>query len=615
MRKKYTIGWTIFCLALGLSHVSAQNRSAVDSLFFRGVRYFQESEFSEALNTFRFMDRVYPNNHRTTASLLLQGKALSNMKKYYEALEVLETLQAEHPGSEYIDDSIYEIGEIYYYLGMYKDCVREWLRLITVSRDPELLNKSARLSSRVMDYRMPDYELRELLKEVQDERGQAAVILRLAQRDIDNQRFQSARRIVQDFLNTYPESAYVMQMQQLLDQANALGRGFVKVGVILPLSGPDEQPAQQVLDGIEYALQNEGGTGQTKIELLVRDSRSSVLQAILAAQDLCQNEGVTVIIGDLGSEATAGVAAVAQACQVVLLSPVAMENGLTQIGDYIFQENGNIQTRAETLAEYAVEGLGLKTFGILYPADSYGQTMRDGFVNMVRNLGGEILEEKFYFEGATDVGPQFQAIRQAGLRRMLRDSLIIRVSEEDLELYKNRKDTLYTCQHFQDLVDSTDFQVRSIDGLFLPVYTADLQMILAKISEMNLRTRIFGGIPWHNQEMLEKATERVVLEGEIFFLTDFYVDLTDYGYYQFRDDFRQSMKKTPGKFAVFGYDMMRWLIRVVDEGAVDADSIRKRFAMGESFEGIRGKISFNRDRVNPFIRLMEFKNGRIMPIR
>ena len=313
---------------------------------------------------------------------------------------------------------------------------------------------------------------------------------------------------------------------------------------------------------------------------------------------------------------TAAIGAVTQERGVVLLAPTATENDLTSIGSMIFQLNSSLRVRAEMFAEYAVSGLGAKRFAVLAPADEYGRSMKDSFVQAVGRFGGELLAEKWYFEETRDLGPQFKGIREAGIQRMIQDSLLVIVPEEEFDdLYAEQPkqgDVLYVKQTIPELVDSTDLAVTCFDGLFLPVYGEDLPYVIPQLAFYNLQARVFGGGYWNDAEILED--HRQYIDGVVF-LSDFYVDPSDFAYYRFRDEYRKATGKTPGKMDVFGYDAAKLLLSIVGAKSLPRQEVRDRLARVQNFEGIRGKVSFNEERVNPFIRLLQYRGGRILPIR
>jgi ABC-type branched-subunit amino acid transport system substrate-binding protein len=310
---------------------------------------------------------------------------------------------------------------------------------------------------------------------------------------------------------------------------------------------------------------------------------------------------------------TTAVAGVLQERGMPLLAPTATEDGLTDIGSCIFQLNGNQRMRGERMARYAVEELGLKSFAILAPADDYGKSMRDSFVETIQKLGGSLLIEKWYFEGATDLGPQFKSIRETGLRKMVEDSVLFFVPKGSFEIQDPVRGTVYHVdQKMSKLADSTDFAVTTINGIFIPCYGEELIYVAPQAAFYNLGARLLGGIHWNDLEVLGK--NKAYLEGAVF-IGDFYSDPSDYKHFQFRDAFRKVFGQTPGKMEIYGCDAIRLLLSA--RGAVSStrSEIRDRVARVRDFEGLRGRYEFDADRINPLMFILQYRNGLIVRIR
>lgn len=604
---------------LMMSSVHAQESQAIDSLFYRGVAAYQQEDFQEALQTMEFLDRVYPGHHRITGSLLMQAKALYRMGEFQRAIESYQELKKDFPKSQYTDDAQFGLAESYYQLRDYLRSTRQLMAVLEESDDERLQRKAAKLASGVMDHRLRIDELRTLLTDISGEKSKAAVTIRLAQKEIDRQQYQAAHDVLQSFINQYPKSAYLFQIEDLMNRVEQLGKGMVKLGVILPLSGPMSQAGNAVLAGIEYAVRQHNAENSTQVELVIRDSRGNVLNAIRATQDVCENN-VIALIGEMGSDISAAVAAVAEAESIPLIMPVASESGLTDIGANVFQLNADMDIRASVLADYALQGLGLRKFAVFGALDDFGQgygkVMRDAFAKRILPEDGQLLIEQWYFANAVDFGAQFKAIRQFGVEQMIKDSLIVIIPEdledEELEAMDKKPMVLYTDQTVGELIDSTDLAITPFEGFFMPVYNEALQYIIPQLAFYNIQTQVLGGVPWHDDDLLE--TESRYIDGAVF-LSDFYVDPSDFRFIRFRDAYRKAMGRNPEKLDVFGYDAVHLLLSFVSHGIYRPEGVRESLASTKNFQGIRGPISFNEKRINPFISLLQFKGGVISKIR
>ncbi len=614
----------IFFIVFNSSILLAQDAQPVDSLFFRSITLYEQENYTEALQVLELLNDIYPDHVRTTAALLMEGKTLYKLQRYEQAQELFHRFISQFPGSHYLDDAYYGLGSVYYRRGLYQDAVIQFLKVVDAVGDTRLQVNAAKHASEIMDNYMNEEDLQTLLGMVSGEKAKAAVTIRLARHEMEQQQYQAAKNNLENFLNTYPKSPYVDQVKKLLDEAIVLGEGTLKVGVILPITGTYSEQGKALFEGIRYAtdLHNTEGEG-TRIELVVRDSEGSIIKSIKMAQELCRDEEILTIIGELQSDITATIAAVAQENGVVLLAPTATANGIASIGSYIFQVNNDLHVRGKTLAEYAITALGMQQFAVLTTPDEYGESMRNAFIETVNRLGKEIISDTYYYEGAEDKNTyfdaQFRTIREAGIQKMIDDSLIIIVSEEEYEeiLEPQHGDTLYVKQSFSELVDSTALAVTSIDGLFLPVYREDLPYVIPKIASQNIMTRVLGGATWHDPDLLEeqkKYIDEAYIDGVIF-LSDYFINPSDYAFYRFRDAYRSKMGKTPERMEVYGVDTVNLLLSIVGEKSLPRQEIREQLAQSKPFTGMRGTISLNEDRINTSIRILQYRGNDILQIR
>ena len=66
---------------------------------------------------------------------------------------------------------------------------------------------------------------------------------------------------------------------------------------------------------------------------------------------------------------------------------------------------------------------------------------------------------------------------------------------------------------------------------------------------------------------------------------------------------------------ILGYDTANLLLEVVGEKALPREQIGEQLATMGRFSGIRGTISFNEDRINPYLRILQYRGGQIIQIK
>ncbi len=603
-------------LCLGSKRVIAQHNAAVDTLFYEGISYYKNKDYKKALEIFQLLDRVYDDHSRLTASLFMQGKSYYHLGVYKKSLEKYDRILKDFPESTYADDALYGKMIVYYKMRMMKTAVINGMKLLDYGGDERILKKGADFSTSIMKLRMDISELKELLNEIQGERGKAAVTLQIAQKEINNQHYQTVIKFINQFLDLYPESRYKAKMEVLLTRAERLGKNKMKIGVILPKSGEHSDEGNRLLNGIEFAVEKFNQESGNRIEIVSKDSESDIVKAIHIAKELGKNAEIVALVGELEDEITAAIAGVTQSFGVPLIAPAAVMNGISSIGDEVFQPHSTLNMQGTLIADYAVNGLGLKTFAILGSGDEYGKELRNAFAGTVIGLGGEIVVEQWYYEGAEQLKTQFEEIRKVGIQKMIEDSLIVIVPKEEWEEKYSEQQfqdgSLYVKKSIKALVDSTELKVTSIDAIFLPIKKDGLVYVGSQFAFFNIDCHLFGGSFWYDEEFLHKYNSYI--KG-IYFVTDLFIDESNYSYIQFLNNYRTRYGITPTKMDIIGYDTASLILSVISEEIMSRDTIKKSLLDIKDYHGIGFDVSFNKMRLNTRLPLLQFNGIDVIRIK
>lgn len=156
----------------------------------------------------------------------------------------------------------------------------------------------------------------------------------------------------------------------------------VKVGLLLPLSGPAEALGLDMRHAAEMALFD---VGPNDIVLLPRDTRGTPEGASRGAQEVI-GEGAELILGPLFSSAVSAVGPIASQANVRVL---AFSNVSSVASDGTFLLGFRPEEQVERVVRYAL-GQGLTRIGALAPDDAYGQTAMDALRQAVIEGGGEL---------------------------------------------------------------------------------------------------------------------------------------------------------------------------------------------------------------------------------
>ncbi|MCI0512042.1 ABC transporter substrate-binding protein, partial [candidate division KSB1 bacterium] len=274
--------------------------------------------------------------------------------------------------------------------------------------------------------------------------------------------------------------------------------------------------------------------------------------------------------------------------------------GLASIGEQIFQVNSDLFERGRQMAFYAIDSLGMKTFAALAPADDYGREMVAGFMAGVqKNNGIFIGPPKWYYHGSKDLSRQIRAVRALGFEYLKKDST-----------WARRNALLLARSH----IDSGAVAITSIDGLFCPVYTEDIQYIGPQCANLQIRTRLLGGDYWFDADAL--SANQSYINGVVF-VSDYYVDEYNPDYRRFRAQFRIKTGKDFGRLEAFGYDTMKALLKVIQENNVtNRQMLIEKVNTLNAFKGIKSDISWKGNaRVNADVNILEYNGGLLKKLR
>ncbi|MFQ5603201.1 MAG: penicillin-binding protein activator [bacterium] len=599
----HLVGLGCFLLYFGLSSAaSAQDWSLVKNVpekdveFQKALAKYKRAEYRAAFVNFESLTNTRDLHQRMTVSLLMTGKSLYHLERYVDAIPYFNKLIELFPRSSYLDDAHFARASCYYRLSDYSNAIKDLLWVADWSSASNLVAKSKNLASLIMRHKMSLSDLRAAIQMANGEHSAGLVTIELSKKEIQEGSTEKAVSYLKAYQKNYNSKIYAASVDKLLKDAKRAENRPVKVGVILPLTGYFAEEGMGILRGIRFGLMQTQNSSNFAIELAIRDSESNMIKAIHGIKYLIRKEKVRAIIGELESEVTAGIGALAAIEGIPVLGPAATENDVASVGETVFQMNSNLERKGEAIAQYAYNELGLRTFATLAPADEYGQQLTDSFAATIDALGGRIIAQSWYYGEPQDLSRQFKAIRDAAFQfDSTNVQLLIREAKER-----------------GDKLDEEDISVNSIDGLFFPIYSDHIKFVAPQFAFSNINTQILGGEYWDDLEILKTAQIEPYINGAIF-VSDYFPDESSGAFITFRNEFRIKMKRNPERWEVFGYDAFNLIAKMVEEGASTGRKISRKLSSLSNYQGIKGMISFkSNNRVNKEVNFLQFLQGKII---
>lgn len=202
--------------------------------------------------------------------------------------------------------------------------------------------------------------------------------------------------------------------------AAALGAGSVqaqsdtvKIGVILPMTGPSASTGKQIDAAIKLFLaQNGNKAGGKKVEVIVKDDNGVANFTARLAQELIVNEKVVAIAGFGLTPLALTAAPIATQGKTPMVVMAAATSAITEASPYILRTSFTLPQAAVGIAEWAPKN-GIKKVVTLVADYGPGNDAEKFFVDRFLLNGGTVMEKLRTPLRGADFAPVLQKVRDA----------------------------------------------------------------------------------------------------------------------------------------------------------------------------------------------------------
>ncbi len=401
----------------------------------------------------------------------------------------------------------------------------------------------------------------------------------------------------------YSKSLYHTKVKEVFAEDKGLFKKSIDIGLLAPLSGYNADLGKSVVQGVKLAIADYNAHNTPKIDLVIADTRGSMVETAKKTRELIKDYKVSVILGPvLSPNATVAASILMENPDVIMISPTATDDGIAGLGKNVFQLNVTLGILGMRIARYAIETLGITEFALITPMSEYGRILSTQFKDEVKRLGGEILADEYYDEGTHDFKSQFESLRKKLAERhweLLALDGILGIDETPKD--KRMKESY--------LKDSTI----AIGGLFVPGESSDAIKIASQVYFHRIRTQLLGSNGWHNSATILDGKRYV---NNAIFSTNFEVDVQDPNWIRFSRQYETQYKEKPDHIvAPLGYDAARLVVSLLQSSKgfrPFVEGLRKT----EQFNGISGTISLNNsDGVNSEAAIMKISNKKFIKVQ
>jgi branched-chain amino acid transport system substrate-binding protein len=192
----------------------------------------------------------------------------------------------------------------------------------------------------------------------------------------------------------------------------------IRVGVLMPISGPASYFGVMGKEGIDLALEQlKAGVNGYRLQVQYEDSACSPLQATNTVKRVLEQLKPHIVVGEECSDASLAIAPILEQAKVPMLNAGSVTMKLTESGyKYVFRIFPNAEQQSIPLAKNAYDKLKARTAVILYEKTNAGNDNAEGFEKLFIAAGGKVLAKIDFGRDVNDFTPI--ATRIAGLGKV-----------------------------------------------------------------------------------------------------------------------------------------------------------------------------------------------------
>ncbi len=337
----------------------------------------------------------------------------------------------------------------------------------------------------------------------------------------------------------------------------------VKIGFLIPVTGPAAAYGQVILESVTLAQTKLAEVLGRPVELITSDSHSDRIEAANAVNRLIMRDKVVAILGPMSSSECLAAGPVAEKFRIPLLTAWGTNPLVTQGKRYVFRTCFVDTFQGQVAASFARHNLKAQTAALLLDVSrDYSVGLATFFRKSFVAQGGKIVATANYSEGDQEFGPQLAAIK-----------------------------------------------AQNPEVIYLPGYLPEEPLIIRQAREMGLTQPFLSADAAQADETLKIGGAAV----EGLYLTTHFDEQgagSEAGR-QYARDYRQAYGRGPEALGAQGYDGYLILLDAITRaGSTDPEAIVAALETTRDFPGVCGATSIvDHDAVKPAV-ILQVKQGR-----
>ena len=548
---------------------------AIRALLRQGEIDFHRERYDQGISRFQEVVNGSPMTPDGREARLWLLRCYLKMGRFNDAVESGRPLISFLPEKNQRAEAAELVGDANAGLERHADAVRWYARSYPLASGGRAAELAKKVGAQVKSLNRESVVA--LLTEFPDGFPYLLLQTRLAELEMGSGQLDAAQRRLEGLMARAPTDSLAETWMAMISRLRELRDVDMQaVGCILPLSGRYKGYGDRVLRGMGMAAQG-SGTGENGVRLVVKDSGGDPAAAAAAVRELALTHKVAAIIGPLSRQAAEAAALEAQQLEIPIIT-LTQKREITRVGDYVFRDFLSSEQQVRALAEYAVLGLGLRRFAILYPQDTYGSRLMQLFSYEVSRQGGEVRGAEAYSTSQTDFAHQIKKLLGLSSSGQKTGAPEVGLPGEDTEGPDEQQE--------RGSIPETGIAV-DFEAMFIPDGYEKVGLIAPQLAYHDLTgIRLLGINLWNSPKLLEMAAPYV--EGAVF-VDGFFPDSQRPMTRQFVQSYQEVFGEIPGYPEAQGYDVMRLVMAALEQrGVTTRPRLREALLAVRDLPGVEG---------------------------
>lgn len=324
----------------------------------------------------------------------------------------------------------------------------------------------------------------------------------------------------------------------------------LKIGMIIPTSGPMRQYGQQVLNGAEIAikqLSNDDEDLAQRLIIVKEDNEGLQGTSTKKADKLLNVDHVHILFGGILTSNSQVISDIANKAKKPFLTPASTHDLITK-SPYTFRSCLMDTNQGKLMGKFAYKNLRKRSALLLSEADSlYSRTIADSFKEYFQSIGGQVVGEVSY--------------------------------RPDQKAYPEV---------------ANEISMHKPDIIIHPGHYMDAKRLIDSSRKKGVRAPFLGSDSWDYPKFYSKE-QGDILKGN-YFLTHFTAQDPDKKVQAFNADYKHTFGTEPTVTAAMGFDGMNVIIAAFKMSDSNRSSKLKKSLEGIECFGFGGVIKMAKDR-------------------